>query len=108
MSHPLTGVGVDSLLQMALADRYDGLLIDLDGVVWIGREPVPGAAETLAELIEGGKAVVFVTNNPGRPASTYAERLQAAGVPAREEQIVTAGIVTASLAAERAGAGAGA
>ena len=93
---------------MALADEYDGLLVDLDGVVWIGREPVPGSTEALAEMIEAGKSIVFVTNNPGRPASTYAERLRAAGVPANEEQIVTAGIVTASLAAERAGAGAGA
>jgi glycerol-1-phosphatase len=92
---------------VALADEYDGLLVDLDGVVWIGREPVPGSAEALKELIEGGKPVVFVTNNPGRPASTYAERLRSAGVPAQESQIVTAGMVTAALAAERAGEGAG-
>ena len=91
---------------MALADEYDGLLVDLDGVVWIGREPVPGSATALKALIESGKQVVFVTNNPGRPASTYAERLRAAGVPADEGQIVTAGMVTAALAAERAGEGA--
>jgi HAD superfamily hydrolase (TIGR01450 family) len=93
---------------VALADEFDGLLVDLDGVVWIGREPVPGSAEALAALIEAGKPVVFVTNNPGKPASTYAERLRAAGVPAAEEQVVTAGMVTAGLAAERAGEGAGA
>jgi HAD superfamily hydrolase (TIGR01450 family) len=98
---------VDSLPLVALADQFDGLLVDLDGVVWIGREPVPGSAEALAQLIEAGKPVVFVTNNPGRPASTYAERLRAAGVPAQEEQIVTAGMVTAALAADRAGEGAG-
>ena len=92
---------------MALADEYDGLLVDLDGVVWIGREPVPGSAEALTALIEGGVEVVFVTNNPGRPASTYAERLRAAGVPAEEERIVTAGMVTATLAADRAGEGTG-
>jgi glycerol 3-phosphatase-2 len=91
---------------MALADEFDGLLIDLDGVVWIGREPVPGAAEALAALLGAGKPVVFVTNNPGRPASTYAERLRAAGVAADEGQVVTAGMVTAALAAERAGEGA--
>src|SRR6478672_3598599 len=93
---------------MALVDEFDGLLIDLDGVVWIGGEPVPGSAEALAALIGAGKPVVFVTNNPGRPASTYAERLRAAGVPAEEGQIVTAGMVTAALAAERAGERAGA
>jgi HAD superfamily hydrolase (TIGR01450 family) len=88
---------------MALADEYDGLLVDLDGVVWIGRDPVPGSAEALSELIEGDKPVVFVTNNPGRPAAAYAERLRAIGVPADEDRIVTAGMVTAALAAERAG-----
>ena len=91
---------------MALADEYDGLLVDLDGVVWIGREPVPGSAAALGSLIEDGKQIVFVTNNPGRPASTYAERLREAGVPADEAQIVTAGMVTATLAAQRAGEGA--
>jgi glycerol-1-phosphatase len=93
---------------MALADEFDGLLVDLDGVVWIGRDPVPGAAEALRTLIEEGKPVVFVTNNPGRPAATYAERLAAAGVPAEPEMVVTAGAVTATLAARRLGEGAGA
>jgi HAD superfamily hydrolase (TIGR01450 family) len=92
---------------VALADQYDGLLVDLDGVVWIGREPVPGSAEALRGLIEGGKPIVFVTNNPGRAASTYVERLHEAGVPAEKGSVVTAGMVTATLAAERAGAGAG-
>jgi HAD superfamily hydrolase (TIGR01450 family) len=92
---------------VALADEFDGFLIDLDGVVWIGREPVPGAAEALNGLIDGGKELVFVTNNPGRPASAYAERLREAGVPGDEARIVTAGMVTAELAARRVGAGAG-
>ncbi|MFI5028678.1 MAG: HAD-IIA family hydrolase, partial [Solirubrobacterales bacterium] len=93
---------------MALADDFDGLLVDLDGVVWIGCEPVPDAAEALAELLGRGTPIVFVTNNPGRPPATYAARLREAGVPAEEEQVVTAGIVTAELAARRAASGASA
>jgi 4-nitrophenyl phosphatase len=69
---------------------------------------VPGAAEALRSLIEGGKQIVFVTNNPGRPPAIYAERLRGAGIPAAEDRIVTAGAVTARLAAEQAGVGAGA
>jgi HAD superfamily hydrolase (TIGR01450 family) len=91
---------------MALADSFDGFLVDLDGVVWVGREPVSGAPEALRALHEAGKEVVFVTNNPGRPASTYAERLRAAGVPAGDERVVTAGTATARLAAARVGTGA--
>lgn len=90
---------------MALADRFDGVLIDLDGVVWIGREPVPGSVETLQALLEAGKRLVFVTNNPGRLPSAYAERLRELGVEVGEEQIVTAGMVVARLAGEAAGAG---
>jgi glycerol 3-phosphatase-2 len=90
---------------MAPADRFDGFLIDLDGVVWVGRELVPGSAEALRELHAAGKEIVFVTNNPGRPAATYAQRLREAGVPVEGDRVVTAGVATARLAAETAGAG---
>lgn len=90
---------------MALADGFDGLLIDLDGVVWIGREPVPGSPQALAALLESGKQVVFVTNNPARPPAAYAERLRSLGVKVGEDRIVTAGMVAARLAAEAAGPG---
>lgn len=93
---------------MALADDFDGLLIDLDGVVWIGREPVPGSVEALTALLAAGKRIAFVTNNPGRPPAAYAERLRALGVEVGEEQIVTAGMVAARLAAEAVGPGGGA
>ncbi len=90
---------------MALADDFDGFLIDLDGVVWIGREPVPGSVEALSSLLAAGKRIVFVTNNPGRPPEAYAERLGGLGVEVAPERIVTAGMVTARLAAEAAAGG---
>jgi HAD superfamily hydrolase (TIGR01450 family) len=88
-----------------LADRFDGLLIDLDGVVWIGREPVPGSPEALRALLAAGKQIVFVTNNPGRHPAAYAERLLDIGVEVGEDQIVTAGMVAARLAGQAAGGG---
>ncbi|HKO38001.1 MAG TPA: HAD-IIA family hydrolase [Solirubrobacterales bacterium] len=93
---------------MPLADRFDGLLVDLDGVVWIGPDPVPGSPETLRALLDAGKRIVFVTNNPGQPPAAYAERLLELGVRVAAEQIVTAGMVAARLAGEAAGAGGGA
>jgi glycerol 3-phosphatase-2 len=90
---------------VALADDFDGLLIDLDGVVWIGREPVPGSAETLAALLAAGKRIVFVTNNPAHPPASYARRLRSMGVEVGAERIVTAGMVATRLAAEAAGPG---
>jgi HAD superfamily hydrolase (TIGR01450 family) len=90
---------------MALGDEFDGLLIDLDGVVWIGREMVPGSVDALRALLGAGVEIVFVTNNPGKPAAAYVERLREAGIPVADDRVVTAGESTASLAAERAGAG---
>ncbi len=90
---------------MPLADHFDGLLIDLDGVVWIGSEPVPGSPQALQALLEAGKRIVFVTNNPGRPPTAYAERLRELGIEVGAEQIVTAGMVAARLAGEAAGEG---
>jgi len=88
---------------VALADDFDGFLIDLDGVVWIGREPVPGSPQTLAALLAAGKRIVFVTNNPAKFPAEYAERLRGFGVEVAESQIVTAGMVAARLAREAAG-----
>jgi HAD superfamily hydrolase (TIGR01450 family) len=88
-----------------LADRFDGLLIDLDGVVWIGREPVPGSPEALRALLGDGKRIVFVTNNPGRLPQAYVQRLRELGVEVGPEQIVTAGVAVAQLAGEAAGEG---
>jgi HAD superfamily hydrolase (TIGR01450 family) len=88
---------------VALADDFDGLLIDLDGVVWIGREPVAGSIETLVALQGAGKRIVFVTNNPAHQPDAYAERLAGMGVAVGADQIVTAGTVAARLAREAAG-----
>jgi glycerol 3-phosphatase-2 len=91
---------------MSLADEFDGFLVDLDGVVWAGREILPGATETLSSLLDENKAVVFVTNNSVKRPESYAERLREAGVAIPDERVVTAGAATARLAAEREGSGA--
>lgn len=90
---------------MALLDEYDGFLIDLDGVVWEGRELLPGAVEALQALLVAGKEIVFVTNNSvSRPAS-YAARLREAGIEVADERVITGGEATARLAAEKVGRG---
>lgn len=66
---------------------------------------VPGATEALNELIGSGKRIVFVTNNPGRSGDAYAERLREAGIEAGGDSVLTAGVITARLAAEAAGPG---
>jgi glycerol 3-phosphatase-2 len=90
---------------VAAADEFDGFLIDLDGVVWVGHEMVPGSAEALRELTERGAELVFVTNNSVKQPSAYAARLQDAGVEISEDRVLTGGAVTAQLVAEQVGPG---
>ncbi|MBN9621594.1 MAG: HAD-IIA family hydrolase [Actinobacteria bacterium] len=90
---------------MPLMDEYDGFLVDLDGVVWLGRDPIPGSPEALATMLAAGKEVVFVTNNPSKVPEAYAERLRELGVEVGPERIVTAGIVVTELARQAAGPG---
>ncbi len=55
----LDGIGV-------LMAHYDGMILDLWGVVHDGRSPYPGARETLAALKDAGKKVVMLSNAPRR------------------------------------------
>ena len=85
--------------------RFDGLIVDLDGVVWIGSSAVPGSVAAIAELRARGTRLLFVTNNPRDSRVEYAARLTALGVPADADEIVTSGSALASLVGEREGAG---
>lgn len=70
--------------------RFDGYAFDLDGTVYLGDELLPEAAETIAEIREGGGRVVFVTNKPLETNADYAAKLTRLGVPAGPEDVVTA------------------
>ncbi len=74
---------------MTLADRFDGFLVDLDGVMWRGETPVAGAAETIEMLRTLGKRVAFVTNNASRSARDYAAKLMRMHVPTAPNDVVT-------------------
>jgi len=89
--------------RMAIANDFDGFLIDLDGVVWEGRNFLPGTVEALNELLERDKEVVFITNNSVRSPAAYAARLRDGGVPIADDRVITGGVATARLAVERLG-----
>jgi HAD superfamily hydrolase (TIGR01450 family) len=90
-----------------LRAEYDLALLDLDGVVYIGPDAVPGAAEALDAVREAGLRVRFVTNNASRPPEAVADHLTELGVPARPAEVVTSAQVAAALLAHRLPAGAG-
>jgi 4-nitrophenyl phosphatase len=74
-------------------------VIDLDGVLWRGEEPVPGAGEAVARLRAAGERVVFVTNNSSATVATYVAKLAAVGVPAGPDDLLTSAQAAAGLLA---------
>ena len=88
---------------MRLADLYDGFLVDLDGVVWLGHEMIPGAAGTLNSLVADRKPVAFVTNSPRLSPAEQAEVLRKGGVEVNEERVITAGTTLIAAAIENFG-----
>jgi len=86
-----------------LAERYDCILFDLDGVLYRGEDAVPSAPPTLAELRRRGVAPVFLTNNSSRTTLQVAEKLGGIGIEAEPGEIVTSALATAELLAERGG-----
>jgi glycerol-1-phosphatase len=88
-----------------LSETYDVALLDLDGVVYVGHRPVPGAADALAKARAAGQRLAFVTNNASRTPGAVAALLGEVGVPATAADVVTSSQAAARLLAERLPAG---
>ena len=82
---------------MALADRYDAFLFDIDGVLLRGDAAIDGAGEAIDALRRRGKGLAFMTNNSSRTPAEVAVRLTAAGIAADERAVVTSALATADL-----------
>lgn len=78
-----------------------GVLIDLDGVVWNGSRPVPGAGDAVRRIKEAGIQVRFVSNNSGLGADGLHARLVKLGIPAEREEVVAASEVLAKAIARK-------
>ena len=57
-----------------------GVLLDLDGTIYVGSTPVAGAADAIRRLREAGIALRFTTNTTRRPVRALAERLGELGI----------------------------
>ena len=65
------------------------ILLDVDGVLHVSGEPIPGAVEAIARLREDGHRLRFVTNNSTRPRATLVEDLRAMGVELEDDELQT-------------------
>jgi len=65
------------------------ILLDIDGVLHVSGEPIPGAPEAVSELRRAGHALRFVTNNSTRPRSLLAGELREMGFELGDEELQT-------------------
>jgi 4-nitrophenyl phosphatase len=74
--------------------NFEGVVLDLDGTVYLGGEPVPGAPEVVGRLRERGCDLLFCSNNPTKGREAYVDRLGGMGIPVAAEEVLSAGAVT--------------
>jgi len=76
--------------------RPRGVLLDLDGVVYNGQEPIPGAAQAVRAIQEKSFPHLFVTNTTSRPRAALVGKLKSMGVETNAERILTPAVVAAA------------
>jgi 4-nitrophenyl phosphatase len=80
---------------------FDGLVCDMDGVLYRGDAPIEGAAAAVDEMRRRGVRLVFCTNNSRSTVGQYVDKLARMGIQASPEEIVTSAVVTAEVLARR-------
>jgi HAD superfamily hydrolase (TIGR01458 family) len=79
-----------------------GILLDVDGVLHVSGEPIPGAAVAVARLRQAGHRLRFVTNNTTRSRRRLAEEIRSFGVELADEELQTTPVAAAhALAGKR-------
>lgn len=81
--------------------RLSALILDLDGVLYVGETPVEGVAEFMERWRKKGKKVAFVTNNSSLSRRDYARKLGRMGIAAQPEEVFTSGYLTAEYLRRR-------
>ena len=91
---------------LPLAERYGLALLDLDGVVYRGKEPVEYAVESIRQAERAGMAFASTTNNSSRFQRVVAEQLTGFGLHVEPRQVITSSVVAARMVAKAMPAGA--
>ena len=73
-----------------------GLIVDLDGCVYVGNKPIDGVPEALEKLRSKNIKILFLTNNATKTPQEYLEKLRDMGIKASIQEILTSSVVAAS------------
>ncbi len=81
--------------------NIQGIVCDLDGVVYRGTAALPGAVDAIARLQAEGITILFCTNNSRATIAQYADKLAGLGIDVSEELILTSAVVLSKVLRER-------
>lgn len=91
--------------QAALLKGVESVLLDMDGVLYVGNQGLPGVQELLNYLDASGRRWLCVTNNSSRTSDDFSQKLAGMGVTASADRILGSAEATASWLAQQVPAG---
>lgn len=86
--------------KIPLCRAHDTTVLDLDGVVYIGAEAIPGAAAHLTDAQAAGTHLAYVTNNASKTPEDVVEKLRSLGMPVAPGDVVTSAQAAARVLAQ--------
>lgn len=89
-----------------IAESYRLALLDLDGVVYRGKNPVEHAAESIRAAEARGMGIEYTTNNSSRFQRVVADQLRGFDLDVEPHQVITSSVVAARMVARHVPAGA--
>lgn len=81
-------------------DTIRGIIFDMDGVLYRGNHPLPGAREIFPALRGSDLSFILLTNNSTLTRRDYVAKLARMGILLQEEEILTSAVATAQYLAE--------
>ena len=75
--------------------KLNGLILDMDGVLWRGTDPLGNLVEIFNTIIRLGLRFIMATNNATKSPQQFVEKLEGFGVSVEPWQIITSGLATA-------------
>ncbi len=85
---------------MDFQNSFDHFVFDLDGVIYSGEKAIGNSPGVVEALRKNKKEIRFITNNPSRSPSDYADKLRILGIRSHDSEFVTSPMATTSMISE--------
>lgn len=90
-----------SAQSLAKFKNVRAVLLDMDGVIYVGEQPLPGVQELLDYLNQTDRQWLFVTNNSSRTSQSFSDKLARMSIAAPPDKILGSAEALANWLAER-------